>query len=129
MEWRLDGGSWRSASYSSSSRYYEDSWATTAVADGDHVLDARATDSAGTVSGEVCTSVTVSNTSTGPSVESYSVTEKGSPNPHANITADWTVGDADGDLDTVTVEVARANDGSVVDSSSHGVNRDRRVRY
>ncbi len=57
---------------------------------------------------------------TAPVVDSYRVTEAGSPNPHAEITADWTVSDADGDLATVVVEVFDAG-GSRVDAASTDV--------
>ena len=53
---------------------------------------------------------------TAPTIDSYTVTEAGSPNPHAEITADWSGSDADGDLDLVTVDVIDAS-GSVVDSA------------
>jgi len=66
------------------------------------------------------TSFTTDSGSAAPSVDSYAVTEAGSPNPHAEITADWSVSDADGDLDTVTVEVADAS-GRVLDSATTGV--------
>jgi subtilisin len=46
-----------------------------------------------------------SSTNTAPTVDSYRVTEAGSPNPHAEITADWAVSDAEGNLDDVLVEV------------------------
>lgn len=55
-----------------------------------------------------------------PLVDSYSVTEAGSPNPHCEITAEWSVSDADGDLETVGVEVVDAA-GSVVDSTTTSV--------
>ncbi|WP_436923363.1 S8 family serine peptidase [Halosimplex amylolyticum] len=55
-----------------------------------------------------------------PVVDSYSVTEAGSPNPHAEITADWAVSDADGDLDSVVVEVFDPS-GAVVDSATSNV--------
>ena len=51
-----------------------------------------------------------------PVVDSFSVSEAGSPNPHAKITADWVVSDVDGDLDSVVVEVL--DGGSVVDSAT-----------
>jgi subtilisin len=66
------------------------------------------------------TSFTTDGGSTAPSVDSYSVTEAGSPNPHAEITADWSVSDADGDLDRVEVEVSDAS-GTVVDAATTGV--------
>jgi subtilisin len=58
--------------------------------------------------------------STEPVVDSYRVTEAGSPNPHAEITADWAVSDADGDLVTVAVEVFDGS-GTRIDASSTDV--------
>jgi len=40
-----------------------------------------------------------------PTIESFSVTEAGSPDPHAEISVDWSVADTDGNLDIVIVEV------------------------
>lgn len=40
-----------------------------------------------------------------PRIDTFSVSEAGSPNPHAEITCDWQVGDTDGDLATVTLGV------------------------
>lgn len=40
-----------------------------------------------------------------PVIDEYVVSEAGSPNPHADITAEWVVSDVDGDLDSVSVEV------------------------
>ncbi|MFB6179079.1 MAG: S8 family serine peptidase [Halorientalis sp.] len=57
---------------------------------------------------------------TTPVVDSYRVTEAGSPDPHAEITADWTVSDADRDLASVTVEVVDSR-GRVVDSAGTNV--------
>ena len=51
--------------------------------------------------------------SASPTVDEYVVTEAGSPNPHAEITAEWTVRDADGDLDSVRLRVLSAT-GSVL---------------
>jgi subtilisin len=56
-----------------------------------------------------------------PSIDSYTVTEAGSPNPHVEITADWAVSDSDGDLDTVTIDVIDADTGTVVDSATDDV--------
>lgn len=52
---------------------------------------------------------------TPPAVDKYRVAEAGSPNPHAEITASWSVSDADEDLTTVTVEVSDES-GSLVDA-------------
>jgi subtilisin family serine protease len=69
-----------------------------------------------TDTGSTVSFTTATSSDTAPAVDSYTVTEAGSPNPHAEITADWSVSDADGDLDTVLVEVIDSS-GSVVDSS------------
>jgi subtilisin len=45
---------------------------------------------------------------TAPAIDTYRVTEAGSPNPHAEITAEWAVSDADGDLSRVDVVVSDA---------------------
>lgn len=63
------------------------------------------------------TSFTTDDGSTAPSIDSYSVTEAGSPNPHCEITAEWGVSDPDGDLDTVVVDVSD-DAGAVVDSAT-----------
>jgi subtilisin len=120
VEWEVDNEGWTSASYDSTSGYYEASWDSTSVSDGDHNLDARAVDTAGNTSSEARITVTVSNTGSAPTIDSYEVSEAGSPNPHAEITADWTVGDADGDLDTVVIDVIDAT-GTVVDSTTNAV--------
>jgi subtilisin len=61
-----------------------------------------------------------STSNSAPTIDSYSVTEAGSPNPHAEITADWAVADVDGNLDGVSVEVFDSN-GTRVDSASTNV--------
>lgn len=111
VDYRVDGDSWQSASYNADSGYYEDSWDTTASADGSHTLEARVTDTAGnTAKGSV--SVTVDNaeetTTTGsaPVINRFSVSEAQRPDPHAEITAVWDVSDSDGDLDLVEIEVS-----------------------
>ncbi len=70
--------------------------------------------------GSTATFTTESGGSTAPAIDSYTVTESGSPNPHAEITADWAVSDADGDLDTVVVEVFDST-GSLADSATTNV--------
>ncbi len=48
VEWRLNGGSWISTTYNTTTEYYEDSGVdTTAVADGEHLIDIRATNGSG----------------------------------------------------------------------------------
>jgi hypothetical protein len=62
----------------------------------------------------------VADPETGPTIDGFDVTEAGSPNPHADITAQWTVSDADTNLSRVLVQVVDAN-GSVVDASRTSV--------
>jgi len=40
-----------------------------------------------------------------PTIENYTVSEAGNPNPHAEIPAEWDVADTDADLESVAVEV------------------------
>ncbi len=70
VEWAVDGGTFQTATYNSSTGFYEDSWDTTAESDGDHTLDARATDSSGNTS-SASISVTVDNTADGGSGDMY----------------------------------------------------------
>lgn len=63
---------------------------------------------------------TTDSGSTAPAIDSYSVTEADSPNPHCEITADWSVSDADSDLDIVAVEVFDSS-GSLVDAATTDV--------
>jgi serine protease len=47
VQWNVDGGAWQDASYNEISGFYEVAWDTTNIGDGDHTLNAQATDSAG----------------------------------------------------------------------------------
>jgi protocatechuate 3,4-dioxygenase beta subunit len=60
VAWNVDGGTWQSATYNSTSGYYEASWDTASVSDGGHVINARATDSASNVATD-SNNVTVDN--------------------------------------------------------------------
>jgi serine protease AprX len=51
---------------------------------------------------------------TAPVVDEYTVTERGNPNPHTEITASWNVSDADGDLASVGIKVVDRDTGDVV---------------
>lgn len=55
-----------------------------------------------------------------PTIDQFDVSERGSPNPHAEIDVDWEVSDADGDLDSVEIVVTDES-GSRVDSSTTSV--------
>ncbi|MEF8914136.1 Ig-like domain-containing protein [Natronomonas sp.] len=60
VEYRIDDGTWQTASYNTDTGYYEDTWDTTGTADGDRTLEAKATDSAGNSTNTSIT-VTVDN--------------------------------------------------------------------
>ena len=70
-----------------------------------------------------------------PVIDDYVVTERGSPNPHAEITAGWAVSDADGDLDSVSIEVidgrgrVRASTRTNVDGSRASGTDELRVKH
>ena len=49
-------------------------------------------------------------TKAGLKLADYTVTEAGSPNPHADITAEWTVSDADGDLASVDIDISESSE-------------------
>ena len=51
VEWNIDGGAWQPTTYNTGSGYYETSWDSTAVTDGSHTFNARATDSANNTTG------------------------------------------------------------------------------
>jgi hypothetical protein len=88
--------------------------------DTDHEYRAVAVAADGDVDTAAAVSFTTTSADTVPAVDSYAVTEAGSPNPHAEITADWSVSDADGDLERVVVAVLDAS-GTVVDEARTGV--------
>lgn len=58
-----------------------------------------------------------------PSIDRLEVTEEGSPNPHADIIANWSVSDGDGDLSWALVQVVDA-DGFVVDAAKTSISGD-----
>ncbi|WP_049922422.1 fibronectin type III domain-containing protein [Halopiger djelfimassiliensis] len=51
-----------------------------------------------------------------PTVETLSGSDDSPPNPHAELTADWRVADADGDLSSVTVTIESSNGRTVAES-------------
>jgi len=86
----------------------------------DHEFRAVALASDGdTDTGGSVTFVTVTAESD-PAVGTFSISEAGSPNPHAEINVDWAVFDVDGDLSLVTVSVADST-GATVKSSTTSV--------
>ena len=61
VEWNADGGAWQPTTYNGTTGYYEATWDTNAVANGGHILNARATDSASQTTNDA-NNVTVNNT-------------------------------------------------------------------
>jgi len=121
VTYAVDGSSERATTYNSTSGYYEDSWDTTGVSDGDHTLDATATDSAGNTSSSSI-SVTTDNTEdtdSAPTIDSFALTDNSNP-AWTRYDIDWDVSDADGDLSSVTSELVDGS-GSVLDSDSSSV--------
>ena len=103
------------------------SWTTRLVAAGDdgsgngYTVDLTVTDGAGNTASDSTSVSETESTNGAPAIDAYTVSEAGSPNPFAEMTADWTVSDGDGNLDSVVVDVVDADTGSVVDSSATNV--------
>ncbi len=119
VEVAIDGGTYRTASYDSTSGYYEYDWDTTGVSDGDHTVDARATDSAGATTDAAGVTVTTDNGGTGgsaPAIDTLSINNR-SNGGWARFEVSWAVSDADADL--ASVDLTLAQNGSTVDSASH----------
>ncbi|MCU4716641.1 S8 family serine peptidase [Halapricum hydrolyticum] len=123
VTYTVDGGSERSTSYNSTSGYYEDDWDTTGVGDGDHTLEATATDSAGNTSRSSIT-VTTDNTESAPTVDSLSASEVETSDSDAEFDVDWGVSDDDGNLDTVDLTLTDDTDGETEDTATIDVSGD-----
>lgn len=74
------------------------------------------TDGDGTVATGAVRQFTTTTANVAPTVESFVVSEAGSPNPHVEVSAGWTVADTDRNLDTVVVEVTHES-GALADAS------------
>lgn len=57
-----------------------------------------------------------STTNAAPRIKRVRVSESSPPNPHANVRVDWTVSDADGDLESVSIDIL--DDGRTVESAT-----------
>ena len=123
VTYTVDGGSAQSTTYNSTSGYYEDSWDSTAVGDGDHALEASATDSAGNTSSSSIT-VTTDNTESAPTVDSLSAAEVETSDSDAEFDVDWAVSDGDGDLSSVDLTLTDDTDGETEDTVSVSVSDD-----
>jgi subtilisin len=123
VEWRVDGGAWRTASYDDASGAYVDVWDSAGVSDGDHTLDARATDSADNV-GSSSVTVTADNVESGPVIDDLTPAEVETDDGDAAFDVDWRVSDADGDVDLVELSLTQAADGSTEDTAAVDVGGD-----
>jgi subtilisin len=83
-----------------------------------YTVDVTVTDGAGNTASDATSVSETASTNGAPVVDAYTVTEAGSPNPHAEITADWSVSDGDGNLESVLVEAVDADTGTVADASN-----------
>ncbi|MFW6447919.1 MAG: S8 family serine peptidase [Halobacteriota archaeon] len=127
VEVAIDDGTWNTAEYDSDSGSYEYGWDTTAEDDGDHTIDARATDSDGATTDADTISVTVDNGDDGgddggdnaPVIDQFDVSARTS-GPWSRADVEWAVSDEDGDLADVTSELLDSS-GGVLDSESSSV--------
>jgi subtilisin len=124
VEVAIDGGTWQTASYNSTSGYYEYDWDTTGVSDGDHTIDARATDSDGATTNASQVTVTVDNTESAPTVDSLSASEVETSDSDAEFDVSWDVGDSDGDLSSVDLTLTDDTAGETEDTASVSVSGD-----
>ena len=117
----IDGSTWRSAAYDSASGYYEYDWDTTAVSDGDHTVQARATDSDGATTESSRITVTVDNATgdSAPSIDQFALTDDSNP-AWTRYYVDWGASDAGADLADVTSELLDSS-GSVLAAESNAV--------
>lgn len=123
VSYTVDGGGTRATTYDSTSGYYEDSWDTTTVADGEHTLTATVTDSAGNTTSATVT-VTTDNVEEAPTVDSLSLAEVETSDADAEFDADWAVSDADGNLSSVDLTLVQDNDGTTEDTATVSVGGD-----
>ncbi|MFW6017812.1 MAG: S8 family serine peptidase [Halapricum sp.] len=121
VTYTVDDGSERSTTYNDG--YYEDSWDTTGVDDGDHTLEATATDSAGNTSSSSVT-VTTDNTESAPIVDSLSASEVETDDSDAEFDVVWEVSDDDGNLDSVELVLSDDTDGETEDTATIDVSGD-----
>lgn len=121
VEVAIDAGTYGTATYDSTSGYYEYDWDSTTVSDGDHTVDARATDSDGATTGASQVTVTVDNTASAPTVDALSASEVETSDGDAAFDVSWDVGDADGDLSSVDLTLTQDLDGSTEDTASIAV--------
>jgi subtilisin len=123
VTYSVDGGTAQSTTYNSTSGYYENSWDTTGVSDGDHTLEAQATDSAGNTSTASIT-VTTDNTESAPTVDSLSASEVETSDSDAEFDVDWSVSDGDGDLDSIDLTLTDDTAGETEDTATISVSGD-----
>jgi len=123
VEHRIGDASWNVATYNAETGYHEGTWDTTGVDGGDYQLEARVTDSAGN-SATASVTVTVDNgtASNPPKIETMDVTRT-DIDDWSRFDVDWTVTDADGDLDMVVTTLL--SQGTVVAADSTRVSGDR----
>lgn len=75
----------------------------------------------GFVDAEAALTALIGSQESPPAVDAFTVTEAERPDPHVDITAEWAVSDADGDLASVTVSVVDADSDAVVRETSTSV--------
>ncbi|WP_254272276.1 hypothetical protein [Haloarcula marina] len=117
FEWReADSSSWNTTAKQSLSSTGSFSADISNLTEGVSYAYRAVTDA---VDGDAATGSTLSfstsTSSTPPTIDSYSVSEAGKPDPHLQITTNWSVSDADGDLDTVIIRVTDGS-GTLIDA-------------
>lgn len=88
-----------------------------------YTVELTVTDSDGATASDTASATESEDTSgdNPPTIDTYDVTEAGSPNPHLEITVDWGVGDTDGDLRLVRITAEDADGSAFSETHEHSV--------
>jgi hypothetical protein len=122
VQHRVDDANWTEATYNADTGHHEGTWDTTGVDDGDYRLEARVTDSGGNdVTASITVTVDNETASNPPKIEAVDVSRT-DIDGWSRFDVDWTVTDADADLDMVVTTLH--SQGTVVAADSTRVSGD-----
>lgn len=112
VEWRIDDTDWRR--FGRSGQQFKDKWDARNFADGDHTLDARATDTDGNATVEGI-SITIDNEGLMPRIDRIDPFDDKPDDSEVRLNIDWAVSDPNDNLREVKLSVYNVTLDSVVD--------------